>query len=68
MFGMDAMILQLRTILAEAKARQEWINSLPKEEADRVRADDAWIARDKELHRRELEVAEAGRPRNFWGK
>lgn len=54
--------------IVEAKARQEWLDSLPKEEADKIRADDARIARENELHRRALEIAHAGRPRNFWGK
>lgn len=49
--------------LGEAKARQDWLDTLPKEEADKMRADDARRAREKELHRRAIEVAEAGRPR-----
>ena len=56
------------SVVAEAKAREEWLNSLPKEEADKIRAEDAAKAREQELHRRALEIAEAGRPRNFWGK
>ena len=59
---------QICGLVAEAKARQEWLDSLPQEVADKIRADDARIARENELHRREIEIAEAGRPRNFWGK
>lgn len=55
-------------LAAEAKARQEWLDSLPKEEADKIRSEDVRIARENELHRRALEIAEAGRARNFWGK
>lgn len=56
------------SLVAEARARQEWLDSLPKEEADKIRSEDVRIARENELHRRALEIAEAGRARNFWGK
>ena len=66
MFGLIAA--KVCSSIAEAKARQEWLDSLPKEKADKIRADDARTARENELHRRAIEIAEAGRPRNFWGK
>lgn len=62
------IVCRLAVIIAEAKARKQWIESLPKDEADRVRAEDSRIARENELHRRAVEIAEAGRARNFWGK
>ncbi len=66
MFG--SIAAKICSLVAAAKARNEWLDSLPKDEADKIRADDARIAREEELHRREIEIAAAGRPRNFWGK
>ncbi len=62
------VLVQAAAMVEEAKAREEWLNSLPKDEADRIRAEDVERRREKLLHRRAIEVAEAGRPRNFWGK
>jgi hypothetical protein len=56
------------SIVAASKARNEWLDSLPKEEANKIREEDARIALENERHRRALEIADAGRPRNFWGK
>jgi len=66
MFGLIASTLV--GLVVEAKARQEWLDAMPKDEADKIRVNDARIARENELYRRALEIAEAGRPRNFWGK
>lgn len=63
MFGSEII-----SCIAQAKLRNEWLNSLPAEEAKRLREEYAIAAREDELHRRVLEIAEAGRPRNFWGK
>lgn len=66
MFG--AIALKIAIMVSEAKARDKWLASLPEDEANRIRADEYGIFRENELHRRALEIAEAGRARNFWGK
>lgn len=68
MFRTALIAAMVSTIVAEVKARQAWLNSLPVDVADNIRAEDARIAREDEQHRRALEIAEAGRPRNFWGR
>lgn len=65
MFGQ--MMIAVGGLYAEAKARKAYIDSLPEDIAKSIRADEAKKASDDKLHRRELEIAEAGRPRNFWG-
>jgi hypothetical protein len=56
------------TMIKAAKARQEWLGSLPPEEAAKIRAQDELEYQENLKHRRALEIAEASRPRNFWGK
>ena len=55
-------------IYEDAKAREKWLDSMPKENSDTIRAADRRKSREDLKHRRALEIAEAGRPRNFWGK
>ena len=64
----DGMIVNLVSAIAEHNAMVAWVRSLPKAEADKIRAQDALLAIEKEKHRRNMEIANAGRPRNFWGK
>jgi hypothetical protein len=63
MFGISVLV----GMIAENKRREAWIDSMPEEEQEKIRAEDAKKARDELAHRRALEVAEAGRARNFWG-
>jgi hypothetical protein len=49
------------------KAREEWINSLPVEEAEKIREQDRLRFEENEKHRKALEIANASRARNFWG-
>lgn len=65
MFGQ--MMMAVVSLYEEAKARKAYIDSLPEDLAKKIRADEAKKAIDDKLHRRALEIAEAGRPRNFWG-
>ncbi len=41
--------------------------SMPKREADKMRADRRDKRKEEEAHSKKLEIAEAGRARNFWG-
>ena len=60
-------VLQAISTLEEIMARKAWINSLPEDMAKIIRASDAKRAEEESIHQRNLEVAEAGRARNFWG-
>jgi hypothetical protein len=58
-------------VIAMAKAskeRDKYLNSLSKEEADEILRNEK-IEYEKELeHKQNVEIANALRPRNFWGK
>ena len=62
MIGIGPFIVQ--AAIAAAMAEQEYIKNLPEDEQKKY-----WQNREKELeHKRALEIANASRPRNFWGK
>lgn len=65
MFG--GMVANVASMLAAHKSREAWLDSMPKAEADKVRAEDAVLALAKDKHNQALEIANAGRARNFWG-
>ena len=66
MFGLFAsMVAQA---LAERKAFNEYIATLPDKEREELLARIAEKAKENEAHRKAIEIAEAGRARNFWGK
>ena len=68
MFGLSAIVGEISLIRDRAIAEQKYIDSLPDEEK-KVYLAKREKERELELaHKRALEVAEAGRPRNFWGK
>jgi hypothetical protein len=48
-------------------AREAFIKTLPKGEQDAIRAADKREHEAATAHARALEIAEAGRARNFWG-
>lgn len=50
------------------KARNDFITTLPKDQQDEIRAEDKRKAIEHLDHRKKLEIANAGRARNFWGK
>ena len=41
---------------------------LPKDEADKLRSSRRARFEERDNHRKALEIAEASRPRNFWGQ
>jgi len=65
MFG---LVEQVSWLIESHNKREELINNLPDEIADKIREQDAQDAREILLHNRALEVAETGRAKNFWGK
>jgi hypothetical protein len=54
--------------IAEAKVLQAYLEALPDGERSAALARISAEAKEAERHRKALELAEAGRPRNFWGK
>ncbi len=58
----------LVSALYEEKQFQEYLKTLPEEEARRIKGERKKKRESEEEHRKKLEIAEAGRPRNFWGK
>ncbi len=61
---LDAAVHHIEAI----RKRNEWIDTLPKDEQDAIRKKDLQESKEREEHRKKLEIAEAGRPRNFFGK
>ncbi len=53
--------------IEEVKAFNELCDSLPKEEADKLREERSKRIESEQQHRRNLEVAREGRSLNFWG-
>jgi hypothetical protein len=64
MFGYSSIIGMIESY----KKREAWIKTLPEQKQEKIRSQDAQEARENLAHKRALEVAEAGRARNFWGK
>lgn len=65
--GIDA-ITMVAAIINANDDREKYLNSLPVDEANKIRAKDAKEAKEYLNHMRAIEIAEAGRARNFWGK
>ena len=68
MFGMTWLASEVVLAFHKNKEREAWIDTLPEDEQQKIRAKDKQDVLDYMQHRRALEIAEAGRPRNFWGK
>ncbi len=51
----------------KAKEFQKLLKSLPKEQADKLREERRIEREEQKIHDRKLEIANASRPRNFWG-
>lgn len=62
------MIEVFIAMINERNAFNRLCESLPKEEADKLRARRRKKAEEDEAHRKALELANASRPRNFWGQ
>lgn len=58
---------QLTATFVANEAREKWIATLPKKEQKRIRREDAKKRQEYIEHQRKLEIANARRPRNFWG-
>jgi len=65
--GIDA-IAPVASLIKAIDDREKYLNSLPIDEANKIRAKEAKDAKEYLNHMRSLEIAEAGRARNFWGK
>lgn len=62
------MAIQVAQQIESNNAREAWLKSLPKDAAEKIRQKDREKHDEEMKHRRALELAEAGRPRNFWGQ
>lgn len=58
----------LTSELGRHDARQRLLDMLPGEVAEQLRKDDLARGQARAEHLKALELAEAGRARNFWGK
>ena len=67
-FGFSLMPLIIQRAIEENARVEEMLASMPKEEADKLREKMQKQREAKEAHQRALEIAEAGRARNFWGQ
>lgn len=63
MFGICELIAGI-----QSQKHDELMASLTKEEREKILENDAQKAREELLHKRALEIANAVRPRNFWGR
>ncbi len=63
-------VVVIQTVVRAAEtaiARNKFIATLPKDQQDKIRAEDKLKAEQELDHRKKLEIANAGRARNFWG-
>ena len=60
---MGILIVQIAATVEAAIKREEWIRTLPQDQQAIIRRQN----REELEHRRQQEIAEAARPRNFWG-
>ena len=67
MFGSIGVMCEIMAINAERKAFNSFLETLPKEEAEKLKRqrEDRLLREDE--HRKALEIANASRARNFWG-
>lgn len=68
MFGLTSIVIAAASVIEGNRIREEMISKLPIEEQEKIREKDRKDYEENLKHRRALEVAEAGRTRNFWGK
>ncbi len=61
-------VISIRSVIAEIQREQKYIKSLPEKEKAIYLENKKREFEENEKHRKALEIAEAGRPRNFWGK
>ena len=66
MFNLNVISI-LKAALNEHNAFIAYCATLPKEEADKLKAERQDRREKEDAHRKALEIADAGRTRNFWG-
>lgn len=67
MLGGIGLGATINGIIAERVAFNRMCDGLPKEEADKLKAKRRAEREEEEEHKKALEIADAGRARNFWG-
>lgn len=66
MFGIEAVV-ECMGIIEEERQFNEMCKALPADVANKLKADRSARRKEEIAHNRALEVADAGRARNFWG-
>lgn len=64
LFGLSVMF----DVIEAEKRFNEMLSKMPPDEANQIRADRLKRWQEDRDHKKALEIAEAGRARNFWGK
>ncbi len=59
--------MQAAQAIEEEKSFRNLLKSMPELEANKMRADRTAKRKEEEAHAKKIEIAEAGRARNFWG-
>lgn len=67
MFGMVEAALTLRNLVDEEERFIKMCKSLPDDVAEKLKQERRDRLAEDEKHRKALEIADAGRARNFWG-
>ena len=67
MFDLPMIVSCAMAEIENQRARAEFIKTLPQEKQDEIRKEDREIREKDDAHRRAIEIAKAGRARNFWG-
>ena len=67
-FLISAIGIAAGAAIAKRRAIDDYLESLPEEERLSVLAQMAEDAKEYRRHKEAIEIAEAGRPRNFWGQ
>ncbi len=65
MFGISQIAA---SILASSIDYNKWLNSLPETEAKDIQQKNEIEYKEYQEHKKALEIANASRPRNFWGQ
>ena len=67
MLGVAIAINAIQAVQAEKEAFEEHCKNLPEEEANKLKIARGLRIKSNREHQRALELANASRPRNFWG-
>ena len=67
LMAIELMVSEMRRAIGEEARFQQLCKELPKDVADKLRRERRAKREREAEHRKALEIAHAGRTRNFWG-